>query len=537
MTITEKQPISEQMVNYTINPKTKKIMFDGDWYFPLKKVSKRRPKVTGAPNIIYQKFRTWVGRNKLTHKPMIGLVKTPNECSFYKLINYPFKIWGGPQVGIVGQYGYGKSTILSTIQANWLAQKHRFIQLDDAEFEAQKLAFHGYFTKDGNFHPFKIVIWVPEGYTFNVKAENHHPLHFGPDNILGRKNVTLEYFRNIEQIVDNMVPHMVNVIYKEAFDDASALRLLLDIIHYIKTKSTITKSYVIVTHEFGNLFPETPSGEDYDIIRKLAIKELRRLRKHNIGILTSFHAFYDVVYYISQKLGIILQVRPIIHKHMSQLEEEAKGYKRGDVAVYNGGYYRKHHIDELPTYKKEKFIYSPNEELWHYSKIEGPESYSQRLNRLLRIAQVENDYSKQEKESKKLEQQELKKKEREERLANREYIRERELEFKKELEAYKAELKAKAEAEALERKKEYELLKQQLYLEKENKKLEIINSKKLKNYELFQKAIQIIKDDNSITNTDLAKQLHVNYKQIKEIRNNIDKMLFEEKQQNRTNNE
>lgn len=349
-----------------IKKNNKKMMLcNNEDYFLPNHFHKYYPLITGMPSLIWEKFRPWFGRSKITGKRGIGILYTPKDCAFKRIINYPIKRLGSPQIGFIGRYGYGKSRILLLIQALWLAKKHRILEFADSELECQGLLNHGYFTTVKNkgyvFHPFQLVLWIPKGYEFNTSAPNHKEIN--------RSNFTIKEFTSAIEIVDNMKPHVLNVVYKEAFDNVSILKLLYDIILEIKNRTSRDKSYVFVTHEFGNLFPENPSGEKYKLIWDLAIEEIRKFRRHNIGILTSFHARYDVTYTINQKFEYECQVRPIKHKKMDMLEEEARNYKRGDVAISTGGGFRKHHINEFPVQYNE-YRYAPNLEVLSYPELE-----------------------------------------------------------------------------------------------------------------------------------------------------------------------
>lgn len=353
-------PAPAPELNYTID-KEGRIIYDGDWYYPLNQVSLRRPRITGSPKMSYEKYRFFLTRNKFTRKVGVGVIKAPKACSVYHIINYPVRKWGAFQMAFIGKFGEGKSTILSWIEANLLARKYRIFQFDDAEFEAQKLLHHGYFTKDGLFHPFRIIMWIPKGYEFNTNAENHVEVN--------RNNFSLREFETVEDITKELKPHVVNVVYKEAFDDASALKLLLDIIKYVKTMTTKDKYFLFVRHELADLFPESASGEMYHLVREMALEEIRKFRKRRIGMLGSLHASYDVTYTVVQKFTFLGQVRPIKHKFMTQMEKEARKYKKGQFALSDNSGYTKYTIEEFPSGHID-YLYSPNMTPWSYPDLE-----------------------------------------------------------------------------------------------------------------------------------------------------------------------
>ena len=335
----------------------KRILYEGDWYHPVNYISSKRPTITGSPKITYEDFRMYIGRGKISRKPAFGALQTPKDCSIYHILNFPIKKWGSPQVQVNANYGQGKSVLIDWIEANWLAGPHRIIQFDDTAFEARGLAPHGYFSKDGYFHPFKIKVFIPKGYKFKESA-NHNPLW----NY--RKNVELVEFESITDIIEAMKLHTMVVVYKEAFEEESLVRFWIDIMQELRSYVSVKKSYIFADHELGDLFPESPSGELYSLLKTVE-KIIRRFRKYRIGILSAFHASYDVKYSISQKFGFTIQGKPVNRKSLSAMELDAKKFKRGDFNISQSGYWRKHHINEFPTISDE-YRLIPNDRPWYY---------------------------------------------------------------------------------------------------------------------------------------------------------------------------
>lgn len=415
------------------------IIHDGDKYFPLRYYFEGYPKITGCPWIEWKDLVFNVRRNIFTRKPQISFVSTSRECAYRHVINYPTRKWGSFQFSIIGTYGYGKSNFIHLTTAFLLARKHRILMFDDNCAEFRTLAPHGYFDKNNIFYPFQINVFVPEGYQFDEKAKNHNPLW------LHRKNVKLVYFKNPKEIIKALKPHKLSVVYTDAFDPASLLRLFIKLVKMLKKITTIDLSYIFLMHELGDLFPEGAQKEIYGLI-DIAKLEIRRFRRNRIGILTSFHEPADVTYKINRKFGFVGQKRTVNKKDLSQIEAYSKGFSRAQIAIGQGGYFREHTIKLFPELP-DKFRIAPNDIPMYYSEETGILSYETYLSML---QEVEEEKKKSIEERMQLEHELLLQRENE-RKENREYILEKELEFKQKLTEERLKYQEKLEKQRRER--------------------------------------------------------------------------------------
>jgi len=348
--------------NYKIN-KEGFIVYQGDTYFPKRFHYEGYPFITGMPEITWKDFVTNIRRNIFTKRPQIQLLPTPKDCALRHVVNYPIRKWGAFQCGIIGTYGFGKSNLLNLLMAFLLARNHRLLMFDDDTAEFRTLAGHGYFDKNDTFHPFIIDVFIPEGYEFDEEAENHNPIW------LHRKNVHVKEFTDPTDIIDNLKPHILTVVYTPAFDEASTLRIWITLMNILKTRTSVDKSYIFVMHEFADLFPEGAQKEIYQLlIQAMAI--VKRMRKNRQGILSSYHENADVSYKFSRKFGFIFQKRSVNKKSLSQLEEYSRRFNRSQVAISQAGYFREHTIKKFPEVK-DKYRIAPNPTPFYYSLETG----------------------------------------------------------------------------------------------------------------------------------------------------------------------
>jgi len=346
-----------------VNKENNLIIHNGDKFFPMRYKYEGYPHITGLPEITWQEYTLHVRKNKLARKQLtIGVSKTPKECALRGVVNYPIRRYGGLQIGINGTYGSGKSNLLNLVEALLMAGKHRIIQWDDAVCECRSLSAHGYYDKHDIFHPFELYIWIPKGYQFDETSRAHNPLW---EN---RHNVYKKEYSHPKEIVPNLLPHKMNVIYSDALDPESNLRLWIDLMNMIKKEVSINKSYIFAMHEFADMFPEGAPGEMYRLIEE-AKTIVKRLRKDRIGIATSFHENADISYKVVRKFNYLFQKRPVNKKDMSPLEKHARAFGRSDVNISSGGYWRHHVIGKYPELL-DKYRLIPGDKYYVYKNEE-----------------------------------------------------------------------------------------------------------------------------------------------------------------------
>lgn len=362
------------MVHYE-DVRKKSFFFNGDKYVGFDTVWKNCPRITGCPKLTDEKSRTYksgtftqhytqnvaVKTRKAKHKrlgkyagtkeqiivkkrqrtrslPNFRTMYAPNECKLTNLINWPFKRLGAYQAAITGAYGYGKSNLLHCLVALHLAQDVNILQFNDSRFEARSLCDKGYFDNSGEFHPYEINVFVPEGFQFD--SENSDPLWNH------RNNVNRVDWVHHKDIIKALAPHKLTVVYTECFDDASVLRLWIDLMKTFK-RIAPKKACVFTHHEFSSLIPETPTRDIAKVVRD-ASNVAMNLRKDKIGIVTTFHMLSEVYYRFSQKFTFVIHRRPVMRKSMTKPEEDAMSFSRKKMNVVSGGRWRTHTIGMFP---------------------------------------------------------------------------------------------------------------------------------------------------------------------------------------------
>lgn len=428
----------------TVKKKFKQFITDdqGNQYFPLNHQYEGFPVITGCPEITWKEYIIIIYKNKILKKSILDIIKTPYECCLRYLVNYPIRKWGAFQFALVGTYRFGKSNFMHLMTAFLLARKHRILMFDDNCAEFRTLAAHGYFDKNKKFHSFKIEVFIPEGYTFDESAPNHNPIW------KYRTNVILKTFIDPEEIIENLRPHVLTVVYTDAFEPASLLRLFITLMKILSRYTSISESYIFEMHEFSDLLPEGASNkttievenvklksEIYNLIDEV-VKITKRFARNRIGLLMGYHDSSDVTYKINRKFGVIGQKRSVRKKSMNQLEWHARNFSRPQIAISQGGYYRDHYIGKFPEVK-DQYRIAPNHLPWYFDDSHGPIP----LTKLLSELEEREELKQLEKEKSKEEKNELSKEREKEKITNRLYIKENELQFKKELEEFKTQQK------------------------------------------------------------------------------------------------
>lgn len=311
---------------------------DGDEYYDINKKYTRGPIITACPRIKWEPARQYWGKSSISSRKHVRVKKTPKFARFWKIINWPYYKWGGPQVSIVGNYGTGKSILLNLFTAFFIAKKLRVIMFNDRRFEARNLAKHGWFDKKGRFHPFIIDCFIPKDYEFELA----NPLWEH------RNNVNRLEWSNVEDILANtkQTGHLT-VVYDECFDEKGKMKLWIDLMTILGRTIEPKINYVFTHHELSSLIPEIPTRDIIKLVRQASNIALN-LRKDRIGLMTTFHMQSEVFYRISQKFGFIIQKRPVNRKNMSDVERDARKYKLSECGISIAGYWTKHTIGYYP---------------------------------------------------------------------------------------------------------------------------------------------------------------------------------------------
>lgn len=288
-------------------------------------ITRRKKKIEGTP------------KKRSMKVPVYQVVTAPRICSINKMVNWPFKKWGGYQAAIVGTYGSGKSNLLNLMLAFHLAQNIRILMFNDRRFEARHLADKGYFDKNDKFHPFHLDVFLPEGYEFELA----NPMWEH------RKNVHLVTWQDPQEIKDAMKPHKLTVVYTECFDQESAIKLWMDLMQLLGNEINPNKNYMFAHHEFSSLIPEVPTKEIAKTVREAAEIALN-LRKDRIGLLTTFHMLAEVFYRFSQKYTYVIHKRPVMRRRMNKAEHDARNFRLSQFNVMFGGRWMKHDVGLFP---------------------------------------------------------------------------------------------------------------------------------------------------------------------------------------------
>ena len=306
-------------------------------YYPEYKVYKRFPKITGCPPIKAEKYRPYIGRALLSRQPAMRIKKAPRFAYIRKIINYPWRRMGSPQICLKGNKGTGKSVLLNLIMSFLMARGIRVIMFDNSRFESRNLAPHGYFDKKNEFHPYEIDIWIPEDYEFKKKRAVTNPLW------QYRNNVHKREYNNLDKIVDSMESRRLTVIYDECFTDDAKLKIFSDLLLILAETAKIDRNYLFAHHELASLIPENPTKETYKLIQKVSA-QVSNIRKDRIGILTSFHLESEIFYRIVRKFSYICHKQPENKTQYTPVERDALKLKISQTNISRHGFWMTHDI-------------------------------------------------------------------------------------------------------------------------------------------------------------------------------------------------
>lgn len=308
------------------------------------------PEINGMPKMIdhpflYVKIKTL--RDKYNRKYDIYRVRrVPKKVQIYKIINYPFKRLGAPQINVKGNFGTGKSNLISLFTALYLAKKLNIVTFNDRRFEARHLAFYGSYDDKDNFVPFELDVFVPEGYKFKIRTDDPTPLW----NV--RNNVHLHNFTTADDIYNAMQPNHLVIVYTECFTTAGKLKLWIDLMNILAENVSVNKNYMYVDHELSSLIPEVPSKELYKLVR-IAAQLFLSFRKDRIGVLGAYHMSSEVNYRFTRKFTYTLQKQPVNKTRLTKSEHAARAAAINEVFIVRAGFYRKMQIGLLKEVTKQ----------------------------------------------------------------------------------------------------------------------------------------------------------------------------------------
>ena len=351
----------KQLPPYIITDAPTFIHTDGQVYFAKTRKYKYLREITGCPVIKINKTRhKHIGnlRDKYGRKyPIRKAVPTPRSCRYYRVINHNWTKLGAPQIAIIGNVGTGKTTLANLNVAFIKAKGKRIIYFVDRRMECRSLAWHGYYSKDV-FHPFKLRVYVPEGYEF---AGGTHLWNI-------RSNVTLHYFKDLSEVVKACdEPDVIVCLYDEAFDPKSRINLLEAVGHEIALTDSIDNHYVIVHNELETIIEESPEKATNKAVRALA-RAFVAFRKDRIGLICCFHMPEEVFFKITRKFNVVMYKRPVLKRRMSLAEFDAKNFSLAQVNITRGGRWTKHTIGIFPEVK-DCFRSLPNDNYLSFDSI------------------------------------------------------------------------------------------------------------------------------------------------------------------------
>lgn len=332
--------------------------YKNDEYYSINHRYTRGPIITACPLIRWEKARQYWARSSISGRKHVRIKKTPKFARFWKIVNYPYYKWGGPQVSIVGNYGTGKSVLLNLFTAFFIAKKLRVLMFNDRRFEARNLAMHGWFDKKEQFHPFVIDCFIPRGYKFELA----NPLWNQ------RNNVNKIEWSKVEDIFLNTKQEgHLTVVYDECFDERGKIKLWIDLMNILGKTIEPKINYMFTHHELSSLIPEIPTKNIHELTR-MASNVALNLRKDRIGLLTTFHMPSEVFYRISQKFGFIIQKRPVNRKNMTPAEKDARSYNKSQCGISVAGYWTKNTIGYFPE-MNDAYRLMPNDEKLQYPSL------------------------------------------------------------------------------------------------------------------------------------------------------------------------
>lgn len=345
-----------------------KKLFEEEWdiakkrtYYPIKKTYSYFPVITGCPEITAERYRPFVGRMALSRQPTVMVKKAPRFAYIRKIINYPWRRMGSPQISIVGNLGTGKSKLLNLFIAFMLARGIRILMFDNSRFEARDLAPHGFYDRKNEFHEFQIKVMVPRDYKFKEGTVTNPLWKY-------RDNVRLIEYENADQIIDEMTPHEITVVYDDCFTEEAKLRLFSELLLIMSEIASIDKNYMFVHHELSALVPENPVKETYKLTQRVS-KQIVNVRKDRIGLLTCYHMNSEVFFRVTRKFSYVCYKQPTNKNLYLPVEKDAKKLSVDEVNISRHEFWMKHKVgyyQGLP----DMYRLVPQREGWDYPSLE-----------------------------------------------------------------------------------------------------------------------------------------------------------------------
>ncbi len=301
----------------------------------------RFPKISAKPMIKAQEYRVSRKRDFWTRKPGLRIQKMAKLLNFRTFVNWNYTNYGNPQIAIKGAKNQAKSNMINWMTAIKLTRGKRVIMYCDLNLEAKHLVAHGKFKdyKDFAFEPFKIDIWIPQGYMF--KRVDFPLWDYYPDT------VKLREYKTVDDIVDSTEPGKLTVIYSDCYDQKNIVKLTYDLVLILAEKVEKLVSFYIVHHELHKLFKQLQDKGTTKLMDKLA-DEFADFRKHSIGLIAGYHLGSEVHYRFAQKFILIINKRPPNRKTLTPAEKDAQNYRINEFNMEIAGYYRKHEYSYFP---------------------------------------------------------------------------------------------------------------------------------------------------------------------------------------------
>lgn len=311
-------------------------------YFPKGKTYNYLPVISGCPKIVAEKYRPYIGRTMFSRQPTLRIKKAPKFAHIRKIINYPWRRMGSPQVCLKGNKGTGKTVLMNLLISFFLARGIRVLMFDNSRFESRNLAPHGYFDKQNEFHPYQIDVWIPTGYKFKTgEYVSTNPLWNHRDNVHRRE------YNDLDEIIRSMEPHKITVLYDECFTKDAKLKIFSDILTILAETARIDRNYMFAHNELASLIPENPTKDTYKLVQDVS-GQIVNIRKDRIGLITCFHLEGEVFYRIVRKFSYICHKQPENKKQYTPVEEDALKLKISEVNISRFGYWVKHDIGYFP---------------------------------------------------------------------------------------------------------------------------------------------------------------------------------------------
>jgi len=304
------------------------MIHNDDYYLPIENIYKNFPITNGCPK--YNSISTTIG----------GL-EPPKSTKYPSMINHPIEL-EAPDILVTGGKGSGKSQFLTKGVIDFLALGYKGLVFDSMAFESRHFAWYGYYDKNLDFHPFQITVWIPSGIELDYSDGWGKLWEM-------RNNVHLREWKSITEIVDNLSPHTLNVVWDDCFDYVSKVRLFYEITQILVKKchnpAMGHSPVLLICHEWSKYFDSHPE-EEYKIVKLLA-KSYVDWRKYFIATFGATQFQRELYWRIGGKETYVVYKAPYYRKDMSPAEEYALGGDQSVSVISHNGFYCKHFFGAL----------------------------------------------------------------------------------------------------------------------------------------------------------------------------------------------